>query len=642
MATLSSLLPKPKHTLETVSNQRQSQTLNQQLISTTKSIPAYGQRQSYRPRFPEDFGNGGAFPEINIVQYPLDMGRKKSSETSGGTLTLEVDREGNVAYDAIARQGHAKDRIVHTSLKDMVPIRERKDVDVDKLVMDRPSEDEVMSVAEKTKAALERIVNGKIKAAQPKNVVSTSGGTNKDPTYIRYTPAQGGSNGATQRIIRMVDAPVDPMAPPSFQHKKIPRGPPSPPAPVMHSPPRKLTAEQQAEWIIPPCISNWKNTKGYTIPLDKRLAADGRGLQELTINDKFAKFSEALGAADRHAREEVRQRNLMQQKLAQKEKDVEEEKLRSLAQKAREERSGFKSAAADDVPPSTAQNRPSAASLMLNYDSSSGSDSGSDSEDDKNASRRPRRRSSSASSRGGRPRRGSHSSASSREERHRRQPSDSDDATPPRRTREQLEKVDDNMARERDELRRERQKRREREYRMQHMGTEARAKHLARQQNRDVSEKIALGLAKPSASSKESMYDARLFNQSAGLSSGFKDEESYSLYDKPLFNQTASSIYKFRGNTQDSEIFGSMDSDELEKSIHQDKFGVKHGFKGAEGGVAGSSSGPVEFEKEIKVTKSSKKQDDVYGLDTFLNKAKKGKRSHEDLDDSDDDRRHKR
>lgn len=41
---------------------------------------------------------------------------------------------------------------------------------------------------------------------------------------------------------------------------------------------------------------------------------------------------------------------------------------------------------------------------------------------------------------------------------------------------------------------------------------------------RDISEKIALGLAKPSLS-KESMYDARLFNQSEGIGSGFKDDD---------------------------------------------------------------------------------------------------------------------
>ena len=44
-------------------------------------------------------------------------------------------------------------------------------------------------------------------------------------------------------------------------NKKIPRGPPSPPAPVMHSPNRKVTVKEQQEWKIPPCVSNWKNTK---------------------------------------------------------------------------------------------------------------------------------------------------------------------------------------------------------------------------------------------------------------------------------------------------------------------------------------------------------------------------------------------
>ena len=73
--------------------------------------------------------------------------------------------------------------------------------------------------------------------------------------------------------------------------------------PVMHSPPRAVRAKEQQDWKIPPCISNWKNAKGYTIPLDKRLAADGRGLQETAINDNFAKFTEALYVAESGARQ---------------------------------------------------------------------------------------------------------------------------------------------------------------------------------------------------------------------------------------------------------------------------------------------------------------------------------------------------
>lgn len=54
------------------------------------------------------------------------------------------------------------------------------------------------------------------------------------------------------------------------------RGPDEPPVPILHSPQRKVTVQDQKDWKIPPCISNWKNARGYTIPLEMRLAADGR------------------------------------------------------------------------------------------------------------------------------------------------------------------------------------------------------------------------------------------------------------------------------------------------------------------------------------------------------------------------------
>lgn len=78
------------------------------------------------------------------------------------------------------------------------------------------------------------------------------------------------------------------------------------------------------------------------MPLDKRLAADGRGLQQLHINENFAKLAEALYIADRKAREAVETRAQLERKLAQKEKEQKEEHLRALAQKARDERAGIK------------------------------------------------------------------------------------------------------------------------------------------------------------------------------------------------------------------------------------------------------------------------------------------------------------
>ncbi|EDL39191.1 mCG51630, partial [Mus musculus] len=56
---------------------------------------------------------------------------------------------------------------------------------------------------------------------------------------------------------------------------------------------------------IPPCVFKWKNSKGYTIPPDKRLAADGRGLQTVHRKEKFDKLEEVLSIAEQKASEDV-------------------------------------------------------------------------------------------------------------------------------------------------------------------------------------------------------------------------------------------------------------------------------------------------------------------------------------------------
>lgn len=468
--------------------------------------PPYGNRAGWRPRAPEDFGDGGAFPEILVAQYPLDMGRKGTSSTSNA-LAVQVDAEGKVKYDAIARRGHGDNRIVHASFKDLIPLRQR--VDMGEISLDRPSEEEVQAQMEKTKNALASLVEGAVQAQKPKNV---RGGRRAEPTFVRYTPAnQMGDNGKkNDRIMKIVERQQDPMEPPKFKHKKIPRGPPSPPPPVMHSPPRKLTAEDQEAWKIPPPVSNWKNPKGYTVPLDKRLAADGRGLQDVSINDKFAQFAEALFTADRHAREEVQLRAQMQQKLAEKEKAQKEEHLRQLAQKAREARAG------PSRRDSVARSRSRSVSRSVSpYSSRAGSPS------------------------------------------------------------------EDEEAREREQQRRERRQENERQLRQSRMGTERRIQAMAREQNRDISEKVALGLAKPTQSS-ESMWDSRLFNQTSGMNAGFNEDNPY---DKPLFaaQDAINSIYRPRAQLDaDDEEGGEAEMGKLQKTNRFEVLGrAKEGFKGA-------------------------------------------------------------
>jgi len=277
---------------------------------------------------------------------------------------------------------------------------------------------------------------------------------------------------------------------------------------------------------------------------------------QIHINDNFAKFSEALYIADRHAREEVRQRALMQQKLAQKEKEAKEENLRLMAQRAREERGGI-------APKPSAQSAAALKSSLAEY----GSDGSGDESEASNDS------------------------------------------------------AEDEEARKiREQMRLEKRREREREMRMSNMGQEQRAKMLARQQNRDISEKVALGLAKPTLS-KESMLDSRLFNQES-LSSNFADDDAYNLYDKPLFHGStaAAAIYKARGNIQegDEDSFGGGTEEGITKALDQDRFNLgraKVGFEGAQDQEV--KEGPVQFEKDTG---------DVFGVNQFLDEAKTGRK----------------
>lgn len=68
------------------------------------------------------------------------------------------------------------------------------------------------------------------------------------------------------------------------------------------------------------------------------------------------------------------------------------------------------------------------------------------------------------------------------------------------------------------------------------------------------------------------MYDQRLFNQTAGLGSGFGHDEDYNLYDKPLFaDRTAASIYKNVKNLDVSKYVNEDDEQETENIFKNQK-----------------------------------------------------------------------
>jgi len=238
----------------------------------------------------------------------------------------------------------------------------------------------------------------------------------------------------------------------------------------------------------------------------------------------------------------VRQRQLMQQRLAEKEKAQKEDHLRMLAQKTREERAT--------------------------------ADSG------RRGSRTSRSRSGSYSD--------SYSDRSDGEE-------------------------EDEEVREREKARQERRREEERKLRQSRMGTERRIQMMAREQNRDISEKVALGLAKPTQSS-ESMWDSRLFNQTSGFDSGFNEDQAY---DKPLFaaQDAISSIYRPRQNMDDGDDEEAAGS-EMARLEKQRRFEVlgRGNFKGSEDVEA--REGPVQFEKDTG--------DDPFNVAELISEVEKG------------------
>ena len=180
-------------------------------MAATKAIPPYGSRSSWIPRNVNDFGDGGSFPEIHMAQYPLDMGRKDGGQKSNA-LAIQLDAEGKIKYDAIARQGHGKDKVVYSKFTDLLPAEVTNEDDPS---LHKPSEDEIADITEKTRLALERITNQKVEAALPVRAADKLA----PAQFIRYTPAQQGddfNSGAKQRIIRMVEVQKDPMEPPRY------------------------------------------------------------------------------------------------------------------------------------------------------------------------------------------------------------------------------------------------------------------------------------------------------------------------------------------------------------------------------------------------------------------------------------------
>jgi SNW domain-containing protein 1 len=174
-----SFLPTPKHKYSVLQEDNVSKSESSHVLQSR--IPPLGQRVGFIPSNVEDFEDGGAFPEIHVVQYPLNMGKPGSKSTA--VVAVDVDEKGEVKFDAIIKQGSNKNKIVQSSFEDI------KEKDGDKAALAMPALDEEAVTAERTRLALEALLDSKIKKSKPTTIANTRTQTSNDePTYIRYTP----------------------------------------------------------------------------------------------------------------------------------------------------------------------------------------------------------------------------------------------------------------------------------------------------------------------------------------------------------------------------------------------------------------------------------------------------------------------
>ena len=230
-----------------------------------------------------NFGDGGAFPEIHMLQYPGGLGRKegvapKQSSSSTGASSSTAASSSNALI--IRAQEYSAEELVRPKAEEL----EQND--------QRTANKLALVIAQKTAASSTGV---------------KTGGPQQATSIVDYTPQLG-----TSRTIKVVEVQQDPFAPSKFKAKKLTKGAVGDPAPIVRSPTKKRTASENVGGKgvseggssgvgafggdlaslgakVAPSLSNFKNPRNLAIPIEQRVAAErnnmvgGGGLAGTTL-----------------------------------------------------------------------------------------------------------------------------------------------------------------------------------------------------------------------------------------------------------------------------------------------------------------------------------------------------------------------
>ena len=362
-----------------------------------------------------------------------------------------------------------------------------------KTILQKPSEESTLQNIYNTKKALEKLSNHRIKTYQSFKTNSLTSESNKNNNlcykYINYQFDSNNNNPNSKpnsHLIKLVALPVDPLSNLKYRHHKIPLSNTNEKnfVPVLQSPPTPLSLEEQKKWKIPPCVNMSNNPKGLVIPLDIRLANDGRNLREYKANKNFAKFADILALTEKNVRKEIEDRNKIAQSIQIAAAMKKEQELKEAAKQARMERNSLNNYTNSNKSYNNNSN------MIYSLDTS---DILSNKKEEKNFLKNKRERSI---------------------------------------NEEEIKEI-----KERNELREIRKKEIEYERRIEIM-------KKYEKEGRDVNDKVLLG--QNNIINNNNVIDSRLYEVEGGIENPFDYEEDCEVYDKPLFNgkNKISNIYK--------------------------------------------------------------------------------------------------
>ena len=359
-------------------------------------------------------------------------------------------------------------------------------------LLKKPSEESTLQNILSTKKALEKLSNHRIKTYQSFKTNNLTSDSNKNNQlcykYINYQFDSPKSTNSKSHLIKLVALPVDPLSNIKYRHHKIPLSNTNEKnfVPVLQSPSVPLSLEEQKKWKIPPCVNMSNNPKGLVIPLDIRLANDGRNLREYKANKNFAKFADILALTEKNVRKEIEDRNKIAQSIQIAAAMKKEQELKEAAKQARMERKSFQKNS----------NNINNNTMSLIYSLDTSDILSNKNKEDKSLLNNKRKR-----------------SLNSEEE------------------KEIMER------KERNELR---------EIRKKEIEYERRAELIKKyeKEGRDINDKILLG--QNNMINNNNVIDSRLYELEGGIENPFDYNEDCEVYDKPLFNgkNKLSNIYK--------------------------------------------------------------------------------------------------